>query len=182
MTTLKSLPALRAVTICRAYRTIPYLASFLCNDAEILCIISIICQLVSLLNALGDLALYRKYLIKFKKKLFDAVNNHMLFSLLKLTNYSNVYRVLLSAGHRFILQVRLFVYIFVCMFIYLECSKWSHPLPFRLFPFRATRGLQTHPVLYPSTLTHAVTRGPCHFRKLTKTDPLITKGFPSGFH
>lgn len=65
----------------------------------------------------GNLALYREYSIKFEKKLFDAVNNRMLISLLKLTSHSNVYGVLLNAGHKFILWVILFVYVFICLYI-----------------------------------------------------------------
>lgn len=89
----------------------------------------------------------------FTKRGFDAVNNCVLMSLLKLINRSNVYRVSLNAGHKFIFRVILFVYVFVYMFIYLECSKWSHVLPFRLFPFRATPQPQHTPTL-PSLHTH----------------------------
>lgn len=142
-----------------------------------------ICQLVWILNASEDLALYRKYLIKFKKKLFDAVNNCVLISLLKLTNRSNVYRVLLNAGHKLILWVTLFVYIFVYMFIYLECSKWSHPLPFRLFPFRATWWPQRTPTtISQHTHTHYHMRAvplkesdknrPSHYQRILSWIPL----------
>lgn len=153
----KSLSALRAVTVCRVYITIPYLVSFLSNAAKVLCIISVICQLVWILNASRDLELYMEYAMKFKKKLFDAVNNRVLMSLLKLTNHSYVYRVLLNAGHKFILRVILLVYVFVYMFIYLECSKWSRLLPFRRFPFRGTWRPQHTPTTLPRH-THAHTQ------------------------
>lgn len=53
----------------------------------------------------------------FTKRGFDAVNNCVLMSLSKLINHSNVYRVSLKAGHKFIFRVILFMYLFICLYI-----------------------------------------------------------------